>query len=178
MDRGELEEVAEGMTGFGWWRRGEWTSPLCPLQVVESFGSCCPNRSHAVSCEGSHITHIILCLFWFSSAFQGFKPLRVCEGLFLLLLSLSGNQRASFIPWKRTELLDPLGPCHCEPFCSLLLVSLALPACPELLVGPWRDLDSTPDLSIQKMGRHKLSLCTEGNLAELPEMRPALRETG
>ena len=146
LDRGEWEEVAEGMTEFGWSGSGEQTSPFCPLQVVQPVGPCSsPCPSHALSCGRSHI---VLCLLVMRSAFQGFGPLRVCEGLFPLLPSLSGNWRALFIPQRRSELLDLLGPCHCEPFCSPLPVSPALPACPVLLVGPWRNLDSTPDLNI------------------------------
>lgn len=146
LDKVEWEEVAEGMTGFGWSGRGEWTPSLFHLQVagpVDPCSSPCP--SHALSCGGSHV---IVCLLFMHSAFLGLGPLRVCEDLFSLLSSLSGKCRALFIPQRRSELLDPLGPCHCAPFCSLLHVSPSLPACSELLVGLCRDLDSTPDLNI------------------------------
>lgn len=158
-----------------WSGRGEQTSPLCPLEVVEPVGPCSSRPSHALSCV--YGSHIILCLFVVHiQLFQGFGPLRVCEGLFPLLPSLSGNWGASFILQRRSELLDPLGPCHCEPFCSALHMSLSFPVCSELPVCPRRDLDNTSDLNIWKMGRHKPSLCTEGNLAELPVMRPSPRK--
>lgn len=121
-------------------------------QVVEPVGPCSfPCSPHALSCGGL----MLLSAFW--SCIQCFHvwgllgcvwPLRVCEGLFSLLPSLSGKCRASFIPQIRSELLDPLGPCHCASFCSSLHVSPSLPACSELLVGLSRDLDSTPDLNI------------------------------
>lgn len=168
-----------GMQGSGW-RSGqgdqEEGTDISPLPVTSS-GTWWSLLFLPFSCtELWRVPHPAFLVV--HSASQGLGPFRVCEGPFPLLPSLSGNQRASFIPSGRSELLDPLGPCHCETFCSLLCVSLALPARSELLVGPWRDLDSTPDLNIWKMGRHKLCLCTEGNLAELPVMRPAAREAG
>lgn len=147
LDSGEWVEVTEGMTAFGWSGRGEQTSPLCPLEVVEPVGPCFSHPSHALRsvCVCPISFHaFLLCIL----LFQGFGPLRVCEGLFPLLPSVSGNCRASFIPQRRCELLDPLGACHCEPFFSPLHMSLSFPACSELLVCPWRDLNSAPDLNI------------------------------
>lgn len=145
MDREEWEEVAEGMTGFGLSGRGEQAFLLCPLQVMEPVGPCSSlHPSHALSWGGL----MGLCLLVMRSTFQGFVSHRVCEGLFPLLPSLSGNWRDLFIPHRSSELLDPLGPCHYEIFCSPLHVSQSLLACLELFVGPWRDLDCAPDLNI------------------------------
>lgn len=53
LDRVEWEEVAEGMTGFGWSGRGEWTPSLLHLQVVGPVDPCSsPCPSHALSCGG------------------------------------------------------------------------------------------------------------------------------
>lgn len=145
MDRGEWEELAEGMTGFGWSGRGEQTSPLCPLEVVEPIGPCSlPHPSHALSCGGPCI---VLCLLIERSAFLGFGPLRVCEGLFPLLPRVGTGGPGSFLR-EGLNFWILRGPAILNPFGAPPHVFLALPVCPELLVGPWRDLDSTPDLNI------------------------------
>lgn len=107
------------------------------------------------TCSELCVPHVFVCLLVMHSIFSGFGaswcvggPLRVCEGLFSLLPSLSGKRRASFIPQRRSELLDPVAPCYCAPFCSPLHLSPSLPACSEFLVGLCRDLDSIPDLNI------------------------------
>lgn len=127
-------EGGQGLGGQG--QRSRVSSVCRQWDLLVPLSS--PRPSLALSCGASLL---FLCL-------------QLCRGLGLLghLRTFSASQsdwerEASLIP-QRFVLLDPSRPYRWEPFCSPLHVSLAPPACPELLAGPRRDLDSTPDLNI------------------------------